>query len=168
MDAQLERLCAAIDRAIEGMSEGDLSRSSDSKWSASEVLEHLSLTYSGTTRGFEKCLQAGRPLATPIGLKQRLAILLVTGFGYLPDGREAPATTKPKGAPAQKIAMEFGRMIEQMDNAITACEHRYGITARLLDHPILGPLTAHQWRRFHCVHGKHHLKQIEAIRRATR
>jgi Protein of unknown function (DUF1569) len=166
MNAQLEKLKIAIDRAIEGMSAEDLCKSPQGKWSAAEVLEHLSLTYSGTVRGFEKCLQAGHPLATPIVLKQRLAILLVTRFGYLPSGRDAPATTRPKGTPAQQIANEIGRRVEEMDLAIAACENRYGGKVRLLNHPILGPLTADQWRRFHWVHGKHHLKQIEAIRKA--
>jgi hypothetical protein len=132
------------------------------------VLEHLSLTYSGTEKGFEQCLHAGHPLATPIVLKQKLAILLGTGLRYLPSGREAPATTRPKGTPAQQIASEIGRRVEEMDLAIAACENRYGQKVRLLDHPILGPLTGHQWRRFHWVHGKHHLKQIEALRKGVR
>jgi hypothetical protein len=29
---------------------------------------------------------------------------------------------------------------------------------------VLGPLSAQQWRRFHQVHGQHHLRQIHAIR----
>jgi hypothetical protein len=168
MNAQLERLRVAIDSAIEGMSAEDLSKSPEGKWSVSEVLEHLSLTYSGTVKGFEKCLQAGHPLATPVVFKQKLWILLVTGFGYLPRGREAPAATKPRGMPAQQIANEIRQKIEEMDRVITACESRYGDKVRLLDHPILGPLTGYQWRRFHWVHGRHHLKQIEILRKATR
>jgi hypothetical protein len=30
----------------------------------------------------------------------------------------------------------------------------------------LGPLGAGQWRRFHLSHGRHHIRQILAIRRA--
>jgi hypothetical protein len=33
-----------------------------------------------------------------------------------------------------------------------------------LDHPILGPLTGGQWRKFHLVHGLHHVKQIRRLR----
>jgi hypothetical protein len=54
-----------------------------------------------------------------------------------------------------------------MDKAIAECESRYGKATRLLDHPVLGPLTAHQWRRFHVVHGKHHVKQIENLRNSN-
>jgi len=49
-----------------------------------------------------------------------------------------------------------------MDASLADAERRFGHRTRVLFHPILGPLTAQQWRRFHLVHGRHHLKQIEA------
>jgi hypothetical protein len=57
-------------------------------------------------------------------------------------------------------------MIVDMDKAIAECEASYGNSTLLLDHPILGPLTADQWRKFHWVHGKHHMKQIRGLRQA--
>jgi len=29
---------------------------------------------------------------------------------------------------------------------------------------VLGPLTASQWRKFHWIHGRHHVKQISERR----
>jgi len=168
MNSHLERLRAAIDAATHGMTAEDLTRHPEGKWCASEVLEHLSLTYTGTARGFEKCLQAGRPLATALTFKQRLAVVVVTGLGYLPGGRQAPENTRPKGAPAENVAAEIGAKIEAMDKAIAECEARYGKSTLLLDHPVLGPLTANQWRKFHWVHGKHHVKQIQGLRSGVR
>jgi hypothetical protein len=54
-----------------------------------------------------------------------------------------------------------------MDEAIAQCESRFGKQNRLLDHPILGPLTGRQWRKFHWVHGHHHLKQIQGLRQQS-
>src|ERR1700721_2221583 len=34
----------------------------------------------------------------------------------------------------------------------------------IMGDPILGPLTAGQWRKFHLVHGMHHVKQIRRLR----
>jgi Protein of unknown function (DUF1569) len=48
-----------------------------------------------------------------------------------------------------------------MDTAIAKAEKKYGSQTPLVDHPILGPLRAAQWRKFHWVHGKHHLKQLQ-------
>ena len=50
------------------------------------------------------------------------------------------------------------------DDAISRCEARFGAGAKLANHPVLGPLTARQWRTFHLVHARHHMKQIAHIR----
>jgi hypothetical protein len=55
--------------------------------------------------------------------------------------------------------------IAAMDEIIAQCEARFGKRTLLLDHPVLGPLTARQWRKFHWIHGRHHLKQIKELRR---
>jgi hypothetical protein len=57
---------------------------------------------------------------------------------------------------------QFNDALVAMDATLADAEKRFGAKARLLRHPVLGPLTAQQWRRFHEVHGRHHLKQIVA------
>ena len=84
-------------------------------------------------------------------------------FGYLPPGREAPAFARPRGLPREKVLAEIGAKIAEMDDMISLCEMKLG-RKKLLDHPILGPLTGVQWRKFHLVHGLHHLKQIRRLR----
>jgi hypothetical protein len=54
-----------------------------------------------------------------------------------------------------------------MDEVIGQCEARFGKRTRVLDHPVLGPLTARQWRKFHWVHGRHHVKQIQKLRQQS-
>ena len=61
----------------------------------------------------------------------------------------------------EKIVAEIGPQIAAMDEVIAQCEQRYGSRTRVLDHPVLGPLTARQWRKFHLAHGRHHVKQIQ-------
>src|ERR1700736_4685834 len=94
MDSYLERLQQAIDSVTRGMTTEDLTRHPGGhpkgKWSAAEVLEHLYLTYTGTVKGLERCLQKGKPLASPITLKQRAKITVAVELGYLPKGRKAP------------------------------------------------------------------------------
>jgi len=165
MDAYLERLREAIESATLGMTAEDLRRHPEGKWSTVEVLEHLYLTYTGTEKGFERCLQAGKPLARIPMLKDRMKSFLVTGLGHLPKGRKAPERTRPHGMPADEVTREIGPRISSMDELIAQCEARFGKHTRVLDHPILGPLTASQWRKFHWVHGRHHLKQIQRLRR---
>jgi hypothetical protein len=165
MDSCLERLRQAIASATSDMSSEELTRQPEGKWSAAEVLEHLYLTYTGTQKAFERCLQAGKPLGGAPTFQQRVAAAAVTQFGYFPKGRKSPDQVLPRGMPPEKIVADIGPQIDAMDKIIAQCEERYGSRVRVLDHPVLGPLTARQWRKFHLAHGRHHVKQILARRR---
>jgi hypothetical protein len=166
MDSDLETLLKALQTAIEGMSEAESRWHPAGKWSAADVLEHLYLTYAGTIRGFERLLGTGKPLATHASIKHRVQALFVFGFNYLPPGRKAPPHTMPKGLAAGSFKTEIQGKIAALDRVIEECEQRFG-SRKLLDHPMLGPLTAKQWRRFHLIHGIHHAKQITRLRRQT-
>jgi hypothetical protein len=165
MDSRLLRLQNEIRDVISGMTPEDLARQNGDKWSAGMILEHLYLTYTGSTKGFERCAAADKPLARPITLQDRLRTIVVVGFQYLPEGRKAPEGTRPKGISTEQVTGEIGRQIERMDSAIAQCEAKYGSNARLLDYPALGPLTGSQWRKFHWVHGRHHIRQLARLKR---
>ena len=128
------------------------------------MLEHLYLTYAGSVKGFERCLQEDRPLARTPTLKDRVSTFVVTSLGYFPEGRKAPERTIPQGMPAEEIVKAIGSKLTTMDDLITQCETRFGCSTRVLDHPVLGPLTAHEWRKFHLAHARHHMKQIWRLR----
>jgi DinB superfamily len=167
MDSYLESLRQAIVNATSDMSSEQLTRKTDGKWSAAEVLEHLYLTYTGTQKAFVRCLKAGKPLAGNPTFKQRVSAAAVTEFGYFPKGRKSPDQVLPKGMPAEWVVAEIGPQIAAMDQAIAQCEERYGSRIKVLDHPVLGPLTARQWRKFHLIHGRHHVKQISKMKTAA-
>jgi len=167
MDSRLEKLKDDLESATEGMSSEQLSWHLPGKWSASEVLEHLYLTYTGTIQGFERVVRKEKPLASRATMAQRLLTWVVVGFGRMPAGRKAPAIVLPKGLPAEKVRAEIGAKMETMDAIITECAARFGWHVKLLDHPILGPLSARQFRKLHLVHGQHHLKQLLRLREIT-
>ena len=163
MDRRLKSLQEEIRSAIVGLSPEDLSWHPPGKWCAGEVLEHLYLTYTGTTKGFSRVLEAQKVKVTPPMLTQRVGKLLVVGLSYMPPGREAPPMARPHGLPTEKVLAEIALKIGEMDEVITRCEEQLG-RGELLDHPILGPLTGAQWRKFHLVHGLHHVAQIRRLR----
>ncbi|MGA7321073.1 MAG: DUF1569 domain-containing protein [Candidatus Sulfotelmatobacter sp.] len=167
MDSLLGELKLALESAVQGMSEEQMKWHPPDKWCAAEVLEHLYLTYTGTVKGFERLLDAGKPITARASMRQRGRAFVVLGFGYLPSGRKAPKQTVPRGLAVEKVRAEVGLKIAAMDEIIAQCEARFG-RGKVLDHPILGPLTAAQWRKFHLIHGRHHVKQIERLRRQAR
>jgi hypothetical protein len=164
LDHYLEQLQQAIAEAVSGMTIEQLEFHPAGKWCAAEVLEHLYLTYRGTLNGCERCLHEGKPLARTPGFQDRARTGVVIGLGYMPYGRQAPERSRPRGMKAEEVAKAIGPELVAMDAAITRCEERLGGRTRILDHPVLGPLTARQWRKFHWVHGRHHVKQLWALR----
>lgn len=164
MDFCLQRLQDAIASATEGMSVEELSLHPEGKWSAAEVLEHLYLTYTGTIKGFERCMEAGKPLARVPTWKDRFRTFVVVVAGHVPEGRTAPKNTTPRGLPPEQVLGEVAKKISAMDAVIVKAEQKYGKRTRLLDHPVLGPLRAAEWRKFHWVHGQHHVAQILTLR----
>ena len=144
LDHYLEHLQHAIAEAISGMTTEQLKFHPQGKWCAAEVLEHLYLTYRGTMKGCERCLQEGKPLARTPALQDRIRTGVVVGFGYMPHGRQAPERSRPRGMGAEEVVRAIGPELMAMDAAITRCEERLGRRTRILDHPVLGPLTAQQ------------------------
>jgi uncharacterized protein DUF1569 len=165
MDFYLQRLQDAISSVTEGMSPEMLVRCPrPGKWSAAEVLEHLYLTYTSTIKGFEKCLAAGKPLARVPNLMDRTKTTVVVKLSYMPGGRRAPQYAMPRGLPSETVLAEVAEKIIAMDAIITVAENKFGKSCPVLDHPIIGPLQAWEWRKFHWVHGRHHIKQLERLR----
>jgi len=164
MDLYLKRLHDAITATTKDMTAEEWQRHAPGKWSTAEVLEHLYLSYTGTVKGFGRCLQEGRSLASARTWKHRMATTLVAGLGYFPPGRKSPKQALPRGTPAEQVLADVAKQIEAMDEVIAKCVARHGRRALMLDHPMLGPLSAEQWCKFHWVHGRHHVKQIRKLR----
>ena len=164
MDPRLQKLEQEIASAMVGMSAEQTIAHPPGKWCAAEVLEHLYLTYTGTIKGFQRVCEAGKPLVTTATWAQRGRTLVVVGFGHMPSGRESPTVARPRGMPAEKVRAEIGPKIIEMDSIIARCCEELGSRRKLLDHPVLGPLTGDQWRKFHLVHGLHHVKQLWRLR----
>ncbi len=167
MDSRLEKLRESLASAVEGLSSEQLSWHLPGKWCAAEVLEHLYLTYTGTITGLERVIRKAKPLASRASMAQRLLTFVVVALGHMPAGRKAPTVVRPRGLPAEQVRNEIGAKLAAMDAIIAQCEARFGRHVKLLDHPLLGPLTATQWRKLHLVHGRHHQKQLLHLRESS-
>lgn len=167
MDATLAKLHSILSSSISGMNPDQLTRHPEGKWSSAEILEHLNLSYLGTIKGLQRCLDTGTASASPDRSRMRWQRLILIRGGYFPRGRKSPERVMPRGAPAQQVAKQILENVARMNAVIQECETRFGRGKPLADHPVLGPLTAAEWRKFHLVHAKHHAKQIRKLRNAS-
>jgi hypothetical protein len=138
------------------------------KWNAQQVIEHLVLGYRMTTEALETRLKKGRPSSKHRRTYLQWSLqMMILSFGAMPHGVPALEETMPKpgGFPAmsgRELTDLLQREIEAMDTVLDACRRRFGLE-RVAIHPLLGPLRVDQWRRFHAVHGVHHLGQLQSI-----
>jgi Protein of unknown function (DUF1569) len=138
------------------------------KWTAQQVIEHLVLGYRLTGAALETRLNKGRLARnqTRSYLQWSLQLMILT-FGNLPQGVPALEETVPvPGAFAAMNGPELGAFLRQeaeaMDALLDSCRRKFGME-RVATHPWLGALRVDQWRRFHVVHGLHHVTQLRSV-----
>ena len=164
MTSKLSDLRIRLTEAIDGMTAEDLVRHPEGKWSSAEILDHLNQTYRGTIKNCERCLAAGNSGAHSDRNSKRWQRRVVVWLGYVPSGRRSPEAVLPRGTPIPQLTTEIFQNITRMDDLIGACDAQFGRGKSIATHPILGPLTASEWRKFHWVHGRHHARQITRLK----
>lgn len=160
MNDYLDRCLAIIETSTDRLPEAALTTRDDGRWSVLAIVEHLQLTYSGTAKGFDRCLEAGAPSAKRFSLAEKFQKFAVLRIGYFPQGLQAPKFIVPKGG--VDLATAIGRTrhsLEWLDGSALRARERFGSGA-ILDHPFLGAFTVDEWLRFHWRHTEHHAKQI--------
>lgn len=164
MSPHLAKVRTQAEQLTSDFSPDEWHYSRDGQWSASLILEHLLLTFTATTRVMLKTMQAGQPSGREATLRDRASRLYVLGLGQIPSGQKATKNLTPRqGLPGDNLR-GFNDALVAMDATLTDAERRFGKKTRILDHPMLGPLTAEEWRRFHRIHAEHHFRQIVARR----
>ena len=164
MNAHIEKCLAIVLDATKGDGAAFSKRRDPNKWSVVEIVEHLTRAYSGTAKGFERCVEKGAPLATSATLTQKMQQFGLLNLGYFPEGRQAPKFIIPTGELDLNAVLDAVRRdLARLDGSADKAKQELG-TGKMLDHPILGALTVDQWLKFHVIHTQHHAKQISARR----
>jgi hypothetical protein len=174
MNPIFEKLQNEIARSIEDLDARQMQLSpanGPDKWTIQQIIQHLCLTYSSTDSVVSDRLNKGRPTQAVPTVPQRCMQIFVTRLNFFPLGREAPSVVMPPQAPASSgdwmsgamLAAETASHLAEMDQLLEKAQSHFGST-RFASHSVLGPLNAALWRRFHLVHGRHHLKQVWVIR----
>ncbi|MDQ2833637.1 MAG: DUF1569 domain-containing protein [Acidobacteriota bacterium] len=140
------------------------------KWSIQQITEHLLLTYAETEAALNARIAKGSPTRTQPKFWQHLMQYTVCRIGFFPSGRKAPALVAPPATATplsgDQLARAAADHLARLDRSCEQAAALFGHTSRCATHMVLGPLSVDQWRSFQLVHGRHHLKQIAAIRSA--
>jgi hypothetical protein len=137
-------------------------------WSIHQIVQHLLLTYASTEAAFKSRLAKGTPTLSRSTLIHRAVKFIVITCGLMPRRHKAPPEVTPAKPSlplsGDQLSLAVSHSLASLDSVLNHAEQAFG-TQPCQSHFALGPLNATQWRRFHLAHGRHHIRQILAIRR---
>jgi hypothetical protein len=171
MHAVLERVVCQIENEVGGLDAETAQRHPKDLsyiWSAQQIIEHLVLSYRVTNVALQSRVNKGRlsRRRKRTWLQWSLQLMILT-FGDMPKGVPATEETTPVAdgfavLDGRQLAALLRKEISLMDTLLNQCRRTFGME-RVASHSLLGPLRVDQWRRFHVVHGYHHLEQLQSI-----
>jgi hypothetical protein len=171
MHPDLQKLETEVTTALRGLDSRNTQATPHNrpgKWSIQQIVEHLLNTYRGSIPAIQARLDKGSGTRADPTFRQRMGQFFIITLGRFPHGRVAPAAVAPSLPTTVRSGAELAERVSaelrKLDEVTARGEHLFG-DRQAVSHIILGPLSMHQWRRFHLIHGRHHLKQIDAIRR---
>jgi hypothetical protein len=160
----LRRAWEAVESAIAGMTEEQMNWAPKGKWSAANLIEHLSLGFSVTMKGCKMVLRQGGPELPKPTWNQRWLAFRVIEMEHFPMRVVAPRMVCPRGQSAEEARRGLLMNLIEMDGMMSKCEEQFGRKVQILAHPYLGPLTIPQWRKFSLFHVRRHMKQLQLLR----
>jgi hypothetical protein len=171
MHAVLERVVCQIASEVRGL-DADTTQLHPNgmayKWNVQQVVEHLVLGYRLTAINLETRLKKGRlsRKQTRTNLQWSLQLMILS-LGCLPQGVPSLDETMPvpgrfEPMDGSQLGELMRREMNAMDTLLDSCRYKFGME-RVASHPWLGPLRVDQWRRFHVVHGLHHMTQLQSV-----
>ncbi len=171
MDDNLQRLDTEVTMALVGLDARTTQyapKGRDDKWSIQQIAEHLQLAVEMSSRGVEARLERGAPARGNANLSQVLGQWAVIKLGWFPATRESPEATTPKRPAVLRNGAQLADRIHaallEFDKLARKAQKLFG-NGPVLRHTVLGPLSIPAWNRFHLLHGQHHIRQMDRIRR---
>jgi hypothetical protein len=132
------------------------------RWCGQQVAEHLILCMRRSREDLQRCLRSKSSGSKKSTLLQH-ALTLQLFFGRMSRGIQALPSLTPVSFTPEDGTMLSARLLaeaEELSKVLAECRLAFGLRP-CGDHPIYGPLRVEEWRHYHAVHLRHHLKQFK-------
>ena len=132
------------------------------RWCGQQVVEHLILSLKKSREGLQHRLKSSRSRTTLATLLQHI-IKIQVFLGSMPRGVPAlpsltPIEFVPQDGPV--LAARLLAEAEELSKVLAECRLAFGLRP-CGSHPIYGPLRVEEWRQYHSVHCRHHVRQFK-------
>ena len=159
---------ARLLQSVEGLSGAEQNfRPAPEKWSAAEIVEHLSIIERRVAKLVAALLEKAEAQARPRDAGEPFAPVSVAEFVERSRAQkfDAPENVRPEGLPLADSLSNLRDSRAALRALRPRVERADGRAVRY-PHPAWGPLDLYQWVAFVGAHEARHLAQIEALKEA--
>lgn len=147
---------------LKDRSDADWQQAPPGKWTPAQIVEHLALALEWSATGFEERRARDPMIRRPSTVPQRVAKVLVMGFGWFPPFLKAPSRSTPAPHVERAVAeAHFRRGVDRNEELASLLLPARGRDL-FVKHVRMGDLTLPEWLEFHVIHARHHARQIRA------
>src|SRR5262245_5878182 len=160
--ARLDRSRAALRAAVETVpADARATRPAPERWSAAEVVEHLSMVERIFGERIANALQPRvQELARETAERTNLPDAIEARMADRVNKRNAPDTARPTGTLAWNDALAIVEQGHTRLRSIVCGADGLALSQVTLDHPFFGTLTVYQWIELMAAHESRHTEQI--------
>jgi hypothetical protein len=163
--ARLDRTRGALRQAIDAIPPSQQrQRPAPERWSAAEIIEHLTLVERLFSGRIATAIDAARTsLAAETGARVALPEAIEQRMGDRVNKRNAPDAALPTGTvdiAAGWAALESGH---QSLRALVTALDGLALGEVILDHPAFGSLNVYQWIELMAAHEARHMLQVREL-----
>jgi len=163
--SRLDRSRAALRAAVDSVpSEARETKPAPDRWSAAEVVEHLSRVEAIFGGRIEQAIQAragalARETAERVALPESIEARMVDRV----NKRTAPEPAHPTGTLSCEAAWKAFENGHARFRAIVGAADGLALSEVTADHPFFGTLTIYQWIELMAAHEGRHTEQVREI-----
>lgn len=165
---EMEKVREITLEAARGLSEQDFSRRVEGEWSVAEILEHLLIAETGTSKVIRKCLKDNAGKLPPYPADDSVLTVRPPKTPHA-ELTEAPSMAIPSGGIGKEESLS--RAAEVRKQMRISLEMLAGADPRAAEFPhvFFGSLNLYEWPHFLVIgHERQHHRQIEGILRKIR
>jgi len=151
--------------AAVSLKEAQVSPAADTHgWNAQQVVEHLILSFRQSTEELQKRLKLDQSPSRSASWLQWIIKIQVCVFHSMTRGVSTSSSLRPRTYIPQDGPELAARLCDEAELLNkTLAESRIAFGMRPCGyHPVYGPLRVEEWRVYHAVHCRHHMRQFDA------
>jgi hypothetical protein len=159
---EMEKVRGETLSALSGLTEEEFSRKAGGEWSAAQILHHIVMAETGTSKVIRKSIKSAAGVLPPYPADD--SGLAVRALPKPVGAYQAPEAVRPEDPPAKDDLLRLARETREQTAASFALLATVDPRAATFPHPLFGNLNLYEWAAATILaHERDHQGQIRTL-----